>query len=74
MGSDHTVRVRGTTHLVADVVALDCIDLYVAFGQIHRLVGPTGAAKPTDAASPGVALTSWRPGSPSFSSRSPEGW
>lgn len=44
MGSDHAVRVRGITHLVADVVALDCIDLDVAFGQIHRLVGPTGAA------------------------------
>ena len=44
MGSAQAVRVRGITHLVADVVALDCIDQDVAFGQIHRLVGPTGAA------------------------------
>jgi hypothetical protein len=33
MGSDHAVRVRGITHLVADVVALDCIDLESRSGR-----------------------------------------
>src|SRR5262249_34987843 len=41
------IRARGITKCFGDVVALDGVDLDVAQGQIHGLVGPDGAGKTT---------------------------
>lgn len=47
MSSPRAVRARGLTKFWGDVVALDGVDLDVAPGQIHGIVGPNGAGKPT---------------------------
>ena len=47
MAAIHAFRARGITKCFGDVVALDGIDLDVAPGQIHGLVGPYGAGKTT---------------------------
>jgi ABC-2 type transport system ATP-binding protein len=41
------VRARGITKCFGEVVALDGIDLDLAYGQVHGLVGPNGAGKTT---------------------------
>lgn len=41
------LRARGITKSFGDVVALDCIDVDVAQGRIHGLVGPDGAGETT---------------------------
>jgi YVTN family beta-propeller protein len=46
MSSPCAVRARGLTKFFGDVVALDGVDLDVAPGQIHGIVGPNGAGKP----------------------------
>ena len=47
MGSPCAVRARQLTKLFDDVVALDGVDLDVAPGQIHGIVGVNGAGKTT---------------------------
>jgi ABC-type branched-subunit amino acid transport system ATPase component len=47
MSNSCAVRGRGLTKYVADVVALDGVDLDVAAGQAHGAVGPNGAGKTT---------------------------
>jgi ABC-2 type transport system ATP-binding protein len=43
----NAVRARGITKCFGEVVALEGVDLDVAYGQIHGLVGPNGAGKTT---------------------------
>jgi len=47
MGSSCAVRARGLTKSCGDVVAFDGVDLDVAPGQIHGIVGVNGAGKTT---------------------------
>ncbi|MFD3457312.1 ABC transporter ATP-binding protein [Streptomyces sp. NPDC058691] len=47
MAAQLAVRARGITKCFGDVVALDGVDLDVARGQIHGLVGANGAGKTT---------------------------
>src|SRR6476660_3476137 len=42
-----SVRARGITKSFGEVVALDGVDLDIAQGQVHGLVGPDGAGKTT---------------------------
>src|SRR6201986_2180275 len=41
------IRARGIVKRFGEIVALDGVDLDVARGQIHGLVGPNGACKTT---------------------------
>ncbi|WP_020661595.1 ABC transporter ATP-binding protein [Amycolatopsis benzoatilytica] len=47
MNASDAVRARAITKCFGDVVALDGVDLDVAYGEIHGLVGPNGAGKTT---------------------------
>ncbi|PKV95168.1 ABC-2 type transport system ATP-binding protein [Amycolatopsis echigonensis] len=47
MNTSDAVRARAITKCFGDVVALDGVDLDVAYGEIHGLVGPNGAGKTT---------------------------
>ncbi|MEU6413321.1 ABC transporter ATP-binding protein [Microbispora sp. NPDC046933] len=47
MDRSPAVRARGITKSFGEVVALDGVDLDVAYGQVHGLVGPNGAGKTT---------------------------
>ena len=47
MDTSLAVRARGITKCFGDVVALDGVDLDVAPGQVHGLVGTNGAGKTT---------------------------
>jgi len=47
MDTPLAIRARGITKAFGEVVALDGVDLDVAYGQIHGLVGPNGAGKTT---------------------------
>ncbi len=41
------VRARGISKSFDDVIALDGVDVDIAYGQVHGLVGPNGAGKTT---------------------------
>src|ERR1700754_1900652 len=47
MQRSSAVRARGIRKTFGEVVALDGVDLDVASGQVHGLVGPHGAGKTT---------------------------
>ncbi|WP_406636850.1 ABC transporter ATP-binding protein [Amycolatopsis sp. WGS_07] len=47
MNTSDAVRARAITKSFGDVIALDGVDLDVAYGEIHGLVGPNGAGKTT---------------------------
>ncbi|MFD2470182.1 ABC transporter ATP-binding protein [Amycolatopsis silviterrae] len=47
MDTSDAVRARAITKSFGDVIALDGVDLDVAYGEIHGLVGPNGAGKTT---------------------------
>lgn len=47
MKTSEAVRARAITKCFGDVIALDGVDLDVAYGEIHGLVGPNGAGKTT---------------------------